>query len=594
MSRDISFRRKIIYVAAIALLLYPLFRLGQPATRTSPGGVLAQLRAEHNLSQAQLGEIDPASETMRLATMGMRPFAVIRLWQQSNEFKMKEDWDNFSAATNQIVRLQPNFITVWEFQAHNLAYNISVEFDDYRHRYHWVKRGISFLVDGTYYNRENPRLLHQVGWITGQKIGRADEHVQFREMFRADNDFHDELNAEVVVDDALGYDGRPDNWLVGRLWYQRAQSAVDTRGLPLRGKSPLIFHADNPMSLINYASTIAEEGILGETGMRAWRDASGAWQEYGQRQIPTSWGHPVRMGDYDQVNDDIGVMIQQLEQLAPGTREQLRQEKLAQLSDEQRQLLELPEEEQYDLTDEEFQSLFEAQRSVEVSHREVAERADSDVRDRALQIASRLEDFRLLSSRTAQYRGIVNYEYWQTRCEAEQTRTAVDAREHLYNANRLYDMAALEDARDLYEKAWQGWRELYDRFPRLMDDVAADDLARAISRYGQLLQQLDEPMPDDFPLYDFLRRRGDRGDMDDFLAQALQNAPGGTPRFGAPDGPNGAPDGSPLHDEPDAANDESADTSEVPAEEQPVQEQTAEEQPVGETAAGAQEPSADD
>jgi hypothetical protein len=35
MSQDVSFRRKIIYVAAIALLLFPLFLLGQPATTRS-------------------------------------------------------------------------------------------------------------------------------------------------------------------------------------------------------------------------------------------------------------------------------------------------------------------------------------------------------------------------------------------------------------------------------------------------------------------------------------------------------------------------------------------------------------------------------
>jgi hypothetical protein len=111
---------------------------------------LAQLRTQYNLGQSDLGEIDPASEAMKLATMGLRPVAVITLWEKANEYKMKEDWDNLSATLNQIIKLQPNFITVWEFQSHNLAYNVSVEFDDYRQRYHWVKRGISFL------DRRNP------------------------------------------------------------------------------------------------------------------------------------------------------------------------------------------------------------------------------------------------------------------------------------------------------------------------------------------------------------------------------------------------------------------------------------------------------
>jgi len=52
-----SFIRKVIYLVIIAILILPLFWLGQPATRGtgdakgSPGGYLAQMRAKNNLSQ---------------------------------------------------------------------------------------------------------------------------------------------------------------------------------------------------------------------------------------------------------------------------------------------------------------------------------------------------------------------------------------------------------------------------------------------------------------------------------------------------------------------------------------------------------------
>ncbi|HSO48304.1 MAG TPA: hypothetical protein VLQ68_10280 [Rhizobiaceae bacterium] len=174
MSQDLSFWRKVVYIGVIVLLLFPLFWIGQPATRTSAGGVLARLRADNDLSQAELGEIDPAGESMKLATLGLRNVAANLLWEKSFEYKKKEDWEGLSATLNQITKLQPNFITVWEHQAHNLSYNVSVEFDDYRMRYHWVKKGIDFLAEGIRKNRENPRLLHNTGWITGQKIGRAD------------------------------------------------------------------------------------------------------------------------------------------------------------------------------------------------------------------------------------------------------------------------------------------------------------------------------------------------------------------------------------------------------------------------------------
>ena len=202
MSRSASFARKIAYIGAIALLLLPIAALSQPATVApgpagapgqgvrSPGGKLAQLRATYNLAQAELGEIDPASETMKLSTLGLRGVAANILWGWANYYKKIEDWDKLEMTVNQIIRLQPNFVEVWDFQAHNLSYNVSVEFDDYRMRYQWVKKGIDFLILGSHYNRGEPGILSQVGWFVGQKIGRADEHQQFRRLFRDDKDFH--------------------------------------------------------------------------------------------------------------------------------------------------------------------------------------------------------------------------------------------------------------------------------------------------------------------------------------------------------------------------------------------------------------------
>ena len=71
MSPRQRFNRKIVYACLIAALLLPLSWLSQPETTETKGGVLAQMRSEHQLSQAQLGEIDPASETIKLATLGI-------------------------------------------------------------------------------------------------------------------------------------------------------------------------------------------------------------------------------------------------------------------------------------------------------------------------------------------------------------------------------------------------------------------------------------------------------------------------------------------------------------------------------------------
>ena len=45
----------LLMLVAIGVLLIPLSVLSQPADSSSPGGLLAQMRAEEGLSQANLG-----------------------------------------------------------------------------------------------------------------------------------------------------------------------------------------------------------------------------------------------------------------------------------------------------------------------------------------------------------------------------------------------------------------------------------------------------------------------------------------------------------------------------------------------------------
>ena len=111
----------LLMLVAIAVLLVPLSALSQPADSASGGGLLARLRATFGLSQANLGEVDPTSETMRFATLGLKNIAVTLLWDRANHYKKVEDWVNLSATLEQMTKLQPNFYSVWDFQAHNLS-----------------------------------------------------------------------------------------------------------------------------------------------------------------------------------------------------------------------------------------------------------------------------------------------------------------------------------------------------------------------------------------------------------------------------------------------------------------------------------------
>ena len=226
MISNASFRRKVIYGILIAVLLFPLYLISRPSVRESDGRTDRRRRAgaDAHRVRAVAGGSGRNRSGQRIDEAGHAGHAGIAanlLWERANRYKREHDWDNLTATLNQISKLQPNFISVWQFQGWNLAYNVSVEFDDYRSRYHWVKRGINFLREGIRYNSQEPVLPWEIGWTFGHKIGKADEYVQFRRLYREDEDFHDDLSANINMDNTLGPDNRPDNWLTGREWFLR-------------------------------------------------------------------------------------------------------------------------------------------------------------------------------------------------------------------------------------------------------------------------------------------------------------------------------------------------------------------------------------
>ena len=323
-----SFFRKIVYLVVIAALLLPLRWLSHPATTAikgvpdSPGGKLAQLRDRYHLSQAELGQIDPASVTIKLATLGMRGVAANILWEKANDFKMKKDWTNLGATLNQITKVQPNFINVWSNQAWNLSYNVSVEFDDFRQRYRWVIKGIDFLKEGIKYNERQPRLVWDIGWMISEKIGKADESKQFRKLFKEDDDFHGSRPLALR-----------DNWLVGKEWFERVVEAVD-KGQTMMGKTPLIYRSSGPMAQMYYAQTLEEDGIFGEVAKRAWVGAANAWRDYGDKDIVTSYVDEktlepivIQLNQQESHEQAAKKSVRQLDALQPGLHQKLVAEK---------------------------------------------------------------------------------------------------------------------------------------------------------------------------------------------------------------------------------------------------------------------------
>ncbi len=497
MTERSSFYHKLAYLAGIVVLAFPIVWLSVPATTSKAGGKLAQLRTNYKLAQFDLGKVDPASETIKFATLGLRGVAVNLLWEKANYYKKTEDWTNLTATLEQLAKLQPNFITFWKFQAWNLTYNVSVEFDDYHDRYYYVRRGIEFLQEGVTFNAGNPQLLWDMGWFIGQKIGRADEHVQYRRLFKNDTEFHP---ADRTPDDR-------DNWLVGKEWYLKAIDSVDNQGHSLGRKSPRDFYSSPAKSQMNYAEAIEEDGFF-EKARRAWMKAGEEWRQFGNVFIEHSTGVKLQLGSQKRLEKEVADLRSKLESLAPGTRAKIVEEKRAALTPEERALLDLPKGK---LTAEQAEKRYPLEPKVVVTDREVGERVAKehpDKKNEALQLTSDIERQDQQLQFTIAYKRDANYDYWQTRADFEQTPYALDARKLMFEGRKSFRAGDLPAAKKYYEDGFAKWRTVITDFPSIMDDEATtgSDLIDFIKRYRQVLDQLDEKIPDNFPLWDVIEK----------------------------------------------------------------------------------------
>ena len=507
MNLETSFKRKVSYITGIVLLLFPLFYLGQPSTSDADGGrggKLAQLRAENYLAQSNLGEIDPVSSTMQLATFGLRPIAVIVLWEKATRFQKMEDYDNVTATVNQISKLQPNFVSIWKFQAHNLAYNISVDFDNYRHRYQWVRRGIDFLMEGTQYNSQDAKLVQEVGAYTGSKIGGSDEKRQFRRLFAEDDPFHQrmedyglEMDSQLVA----GVDGKPDNWKVANRWYQKSEDVAKFSDGGIRGDW-LRFYERKPQALIYYAISLEDDGYLDTNAQQAFATAQAGLVELGTLDILSTFTRTtLRLNQGAEFQRKLDDMRGEMDKLGPGVRQAEKEKRFNELSKPQQEAMNLAPELRTEYHERMIQ---EANQALFVSEIDIANAMPDGVKDRALTLAAEAEAMAIKADAVNYMRSMINYDYWLRRCEMEQLDLAINARKTTAAADELFIAARLQPAREEYEKAWAMWTNIFEKYPSMITKDTGQNLMPSIANYVELLSQFDEEVPQGFALQELV------------------------------------------------------------------------------------------
>ncbi|MEZ6060188.1 MAG: hypothetical protein R3C19_07500 [Planctomycetaceae bacterium] len=299
MNKLTSRQRKMAYAGGVLVLLVPIVFLGAPATQdvqpgakaTASGGMLARMRVEQDLGESTLGDIDPSSAAMNLVLLGLRGPAVSLLHQNAIGYQEHKDWGKLKTTVDSIIRLQPHYIKIWQYQGWNLAFNVSREWDKVEDRYFWVKEGLKFLKDGTDRNQTATILFHNLADFMGRKIGSADEKKFFRNFFLHDPDPQFEGGADPV----LNPDGK-DNYLAAYDNFVKANEKDDAYGVS--GMTYVFFRQGPARALLDYAAAFQADGPDYDTSAAASDADRQAREEEAQQSFATrsrdAWDNAYR------------------------------------------------------------------------------------------------------------------------------------------------------------------------------------------------------------------------------------------------------------------------------------------------------------
>ena len=457
-------------------ILYGILIVGLFGLMVPYGEWLKREKAGRDLGEATIGQVDTGSFMLKLAMIGgFRGVVANVLWMQAQELQRLQEWDRLKSKVDFITKLQPHFLSIWTFQGWNLAYNVSVEWDDPADKYVWIKNGINFLREGVQNNPKSPDLVWDTAWTYYHKLGFSDESIILRQLFHDDDD-------EDFQTDPIDNRRYLDNFKVSRGWFELAVDRADEfqrlatdLEAPVEYVDPVENRKGRPGDLAfrtmpahaqtRYAaalekrSMIDEPATFGELARNAWALAEREWLKFGEYEFrsPNALeiqgelvAQPIRIGDI----------------LAP-------------------ELVNRHAE------DTEFWADL------------LSRYEDKDIREVTPEEARRLTENNL--AWVDRWSNQNNYRYWVERSRAEMEPEGVRARELFYEAYLQYLDADFPSAADTYRQGLELWRDVVADYPTFRDDeLNRKDTGQIVLRYAEALRQAGRPAPEDMPFGDLL------------------------------------------------------------------------------------------
>jgi hypothetical protein len=270
---------------------------------------------------------------------------------------------------------------------------------------------------------------------------------------------------------------------------------------------------------MNYAEAIEEDGLW-DKARRAWQKASEEWALFGEQMIEHSTGVKVYLGSQKKLEKQVADLRAKLNAMLPDVQKKVAEEKHKALKPDELALLDTPREK---LKPEQAQKRAEIEAKIAITDRDVAERIAKEQpakANEALQLASDInrEDTQL--QYTVNYKHDANFDYWQNRADFEQTPDALKARELMFEAKKAFKAADVATAKQLYQEGFAKWKAVIDKFPSILDDeqTTGGDILDFIKAYRRVLDQFDERLDDNFPLWNVIESFDRESDFTDDIA----------------------------------------------------------------------------
>jgi hypothetical protein len=168
--------KKVLLLLLAAALLFGSGRMQKSLNRDRDRLGLVRVSALQNAP--------PMLAFTTVALGGFRGLISNMLWIRANDLEQDDKYFEAAQLADWITDLEPHFSQVWQFQAWNMAYNISIKFKDFPDRWRWVERAIELLRDdGLRYNPDDASIYRDLGWIFQHKMGQDldDANMYFKQ-----------------------------------------------------------------------------------------------------------------------------------------------------------------------------------------------------------------------------------------------------------------------------------------------------------------------------------------------------------------------------------------------------------------------------